>query len=105
MKFSPIQYIQLQIVLYQPEMDLSMCVPRINKYTCTSAPSAGASGQRGAAYGQGSGPILLDQVQCFGNESDIFDCPQNDIGMHNCIHDEDAGVTCTTRESLINHFL
>ena len=66
-----------------------------------SAPSADASGQRGAAYGQGSGPILLDQVQCFGNESDIFDCPRNDIGMHNCVHDQDAGVTCTARESLI----
>jgi nitrate reductase beta subunit len=69
----------------------------------TFAPSADASGQRGATYGQGSGPILLDQVQCFGNESNIFDCPQNDIGMHNCIHDQDAGVTCTARESSILH--
>ena len=71
----------------------------IDRYT--SASSADASGQRGAAYGQGSGPILLDQVQCFGNESDIFDCPRNDIGMHNCVHDQDAGVTCTARESSI----
>ena len=64
-----------------------------------SNPPTDASGQQGAAYGQGSGPILLDQVQCFGNESDIFDCPRNDIGMHNCIHNQDAGVTCTARES------
>ena len=78
-------------------MYLSMYV--LSKYYST--PSADASGQRGAAYGQGPGPILLDQVQCFGNESDIFDCPQNDIGMHNCVHDQDAGVTCTTRESSI----
>ena len=67
-------------------------------YTCIIAPSADASGQRGATYGQGSGPILLDQVQCFGNESNVFDCPRNDIGMHNCAHDQDAGVTCTARE-------
>ena len=63
------------------------------------APSADASGQRGAAYGQGSGPILLDQVQCFGNELNIFDCPRNNIGMNNCVHNQDAGVTCTARES------
>ena len=55
----------------------------------------GATGQRGAAYGQGTGPIHLDQVQCYGNESSISDCPQNDIGMHNCAHNQDAGITCT----------
>ena len=59
---------------------------------------SGATGQRFAAYGQGSGPILLDQVQCTGNETVLLDCPQNPIGVHNCDHNEDAGVTCTSRE-------
>ena len=58
----------------------------------------GATGQRNAAYGLGSGPILLDQVQCIGNESNIFDCPRNQIGVHDCSHSEDAGVTCSAGE-------
>ena len=58
----------------------------------------GATGQRNAAYGQGTGSILLDQVQCIGNESNIFDCPRNQIGVHDCSHGEDAGVTCTSRK-------
>ena len=57
----------------------------------------GATGQRGAAYGQGSGPVTLGQVQCIGNESSIFNCPQNDVGTQNCVHSQDAGVTCTAR--------
>ena len=57
--------------------------------------STGATGQRTATYGQGTGPILLDQVRCNGSESSIFDCPQNPIGQHNCVHSEDAGVTCS----------
>ena len=59
---------------------------------------SGATGQRGATYGEGNGPILLDQVQCTGNETVLLDCPQNPIGVHNCFHNEDAGITCTPRE-------
>ena len=43
---------------------------------------------------QGSGPILLDNLACYGTETVIFDCPHNDIGDHNCRHDEDVGVEC-----------
>ena len=48
-------------------------------------------------YGQGTGPVLAAQVQCVGNETSIFDCPQNGIGMQTCGHSQDAGVTCTPR--------
>ena len=41
--------------------------------------------------------MLLGQVQCIGNESNIFDCPQNVVGTQSCAHDQDAGVTCTAR--------
>ncbi|XP_022087751.1 deleted in malignant brain tumors 1 protein-like [Acanthaster planci] len=51
-----------------------------------------ASGQAG--YGQGSGPIILDDVQCRGDETDITLCPHNGFGVNNCGHSEDAGVSC-----------
>ena len=47
-----------------------------------------------AAFGQGTGSIILDNLNCNGNESNIFDCPHNGETIHNCGHDEDAGVFC-----------
>lgn len=47
-----------------------------------------------AHFGQGTGPILLDDQMCSGSEADLFQCAHNTIGMHNCGHDEDAGVQC-----------
>ena len=45
-----------------------------------------------AFFGQGTDPIVLDDVRCTGNESRLIDCPYT--ATHNCIHLEDAGVTC-----------
>jgi len=50
---------------------------------------------RDAHYGQGTGPIWLDNVQCLGNESDLLMCINNGIGYHNCKHEEDASVECS----------
>lgn len=48
-----------------------------------------------AYYGQGRGRIQMDQLNCAGDETDIFDCPINStIGTHDCTHREDAGVEC-----------
>uniref|UniRef100_A0A668VPM0 SRCR domain-containing protein n=1 Tax=Oreochromis aureus TaxID=47969 RepID=A0A668VPM0_OREAU len=55
---------------------------------CGSARSALQS----AAFGEGSGPIWLDDVDCFGNEPSITDCRHNGLGVHNCGHYEDATV-------------
>ena len=45
-------------------------------------------------FGNGSGPIILDNVVCQGTESSLLECATNPIGEHNCDHSEDAGVRC-----------
>ncbi|PVD39515.1 hypothetical protein C0Q70_02149 [Pomacea canaliculata] len=47
-----------------------------------------------AFYGQGTLPILLDEVACSGSETNIFDCRHNVVGQHDCSHSEDVGVDC-----------
>ncbi|XP_030844606.1 fibropellin-1 isoform X8 [Strongylocentrotus purpuratus] len=62
---------------------------------CRQLGFPGASGYTKAqTFGAGSGPILMDNTRCVGNETSIMDCLTNPIGVHNCQHSDDVGVIC-----------
>uniref|UniRef100_A0A452RYR9 SRCR domain-containing protein n=1 Tax=Ursus americanus TaxID=9643 RepID=A0A452RYR9_URSAM len=52
----------------------------------------------GAFFGEGAGPILLDDLRCRGNETALRFCPARPWGQHDCHHREDAGAVCDGEE-------
>uniref|UniRef100_T1J2Z9 Serine protease 12 n=1 Tax=Strigamia maritima TaxID=126957 RepID=T1J2Z9_STRMM len=53
-------------------------------------------------FGDGTGPIWLDDVHCFGLESDLSHCEKSPWLKHNCNHKEDAEVTCSQGQRVVS---
>ena len=49
-----------------------------------------------AYFGEGTGEIVLDDVNCNGTENDVAHCSHSGFVINNCQHYEDAGVICAT---------
>ena len=53
----------------------------------------------GAAFGQGTGTIVLDNVECDGTELSLLDCES--LSRNNCEPGHAAGVVCSSSGNLI----
>ena len=58
---------------------------------------ADATAFSNANFGQGTVPILLDDVACTATQSRLVDCSY-DSNTADCSHSHDAGVRCVSRE-------
>ncbi|CAI9603273.1 unnamed protein product, partial [Staurois parvus] len=56
---------------------------------------AAVSAHGQARFGEGGGNIVLDDVNCAGDESLLDQCKHRLWGEHNCQHNEDSGVICS----------
>ena len=44
--------------------------------------------------------IILDDLDCSGSESSLFDCSSDSpVLVHDCDHSEDAGVRCLCKDA------
>ena len=47
-------------------------------------------------YGTASGTIWLADLVCTGSETSITQCQSNGWGVHNCRHNEDVAIICSS---------
>jgi len=79
-----------------PQNEVRLCTEEIKSPKKSGKPAVdesnyyklflpGATALSSAAFGQGTGPILLDDVACNGSETRLWDCPNCGVGIHNCV--------------------
>ena len=84
-----------QLVSFIKQWQLNLCV-----FCFPAIYHSGVAKARVMAYfGEGTGPIHVDNVKCSGEERSLADCIKQPPGTHNCRHSEDAGVICDYGES------
>ena len=69
----------------------------ITHYYCNHYYDTGVicgSARCGAHFGQGTGSIVLNNVNCTGSEPSMFGYDHN-YDVNDCGHHNDAGVVCT----------
>ena len=88
---------------FRPEGNLVTVAVNNYYYLINFLDQQGAMDFGRAQYGQGHGPILLDNVECDAREANLLECDHNGLFVHNCNHREDAGVKCNRDEESITN--
>lgn len=47
-----------------------------------------------AYFGEGTGRVWLDEINCNGTEDDLFKCGSTGWGNTNCGHSKDVSILC-----------
>lgn len=48
----------------------------------------------GAIFGEGSGPIWMNTVNCSGSEANLTECRHRGWGVSDCDHGKDVSINC-----------
>ena len=56
------------------------------------------------AYGGGTGAIVLNDVDCSGEEDRLEECTES-REITNCVHNEDAAVICNSGMSTLQYYI
>uniref|UniRef100_A0A672U6K9 Soluble scavenger receptor cysteine-rich domain-containing protein SSC5D n=1 Tax=Strigops habroptila TaxID=2489341 RepID=A0A672U6K9_STRHB len=86
-----VQYKQQWGTICDDDWDLNDAKVICRELGCGTA--IAAPGQ--AHFGPGVDPIWLDNAKCTGMETTFAQCNPRSWGLHNCNHNEDAGVVCS----------
>ena len=65
---------------------------------CSHISTSGATATQSPHFGPGAGFIVLEDVNCNGNEANLTQCRHRGFRFHNCVHR--AGVFCGNGKSV-----